>query len=390
MLPEGSVHAEHVWKRFRADKRRPQFRDRLQQARTRILGGRPGWTWALRDVNLTADPGEAVGLVGINGSGKSTFLKIITGVMYPYAGRVEVSGRIGALIEVSAGLHPQLTGRENAFLYGSLLGLSRREVTARFDEIVGFAELETAVDRQVKFYSSGMKMRLGFSVAAFLEPDVLIVDEVLAVGDASFQHKCLERMNEVLMSGTTLLFVSHDLASVRATCTRGIWLHDGVMKGEGPIEHVLDSYRGSIEEAAEAAHTEGDFSLREVVVSGQNNEAPRSHEPVEIGMVIESEGTRSVAVHLGITEGTASPIFTIRRDVILEDGNNELVCTIRDLPLPRGRFYLWAAIRDPGRRTASMQWRPVSHFDLSGPDLDDPPRAIVRLAPIHVDTRWNR
>ena len=138
-----------------------------------------------------------------------------------------VQGRIGALIEIRAGIHPNLTGRENVYLTGSLMGLSRKRVSERFDEIVAFAELEDAIDRQVKYYSSGMQMRLGFGVAAFLEPDVLLVDEVLAVGDAAFQQRCLDRMRYVLSQGTTLIFVSHDLAAVEATCTQGIWLHNG-------------------------------------------------------------------------------------------------------------------------------------------------------------------
>ena len=180
------------------------------------------WRWALRDIDFDVAPGESVGLVGSNGSGKSTLLKILHRVMYPYAGSVEVVGRVGALIEVRSGIHPQLTGRENIVP----VRLAPRAwpptaVASRFDEIVAFAELEQAIDRQVKFYSSGMQMRLGFAVAAFLEPDVLLVDEVLAVGDAAFQQRCLDRMRYVLTQGTTLVLVSHDLAAVEATCARG-------------------------------------------------------------------------------------------------------------------------------------------------------------------------
>jgi ABC-type polysaccharide/polyol phosphate transport system ATPase subunit len=202
--------------------------------------------WALRDVSLTVAPGEAIGLLGSNGSGKSTLLKLMTGVMYPYAGSVQVAGRIGALIEVAGGLHPELTGRQNIFLYGSLLGLRRKEMVNRFDTIVEFAELAEALDRQVKFYSSGMKMRLGFSVAAFLEPDVLLVDEVLAVGDASFQAKCKARMLEVQKSGTTIVFVSHDLASLAALCQRGVWMYEGRVRAEGDINSVVKAYEAEV------------------------------------------------------------------------------------------------------------------------------------------------
>ncbi len=203
-------------------------------------------------MDLVSEPGDATGIVGNNGSGKSTFLKILAGVMDQYAGRVEVAGRIGALIEVRGGIHPELTGRENVYLYGTLLGLKRADIVRQFDEIVAFGELEGAIDRQVKFYSSGMGMRLGFSVAAFLEPDVLLVDEVLAVGDASFQQRCLAKMRDVLNNGTSLVFVSHDLASVEAICNRGIWMQNGVVQADAPVAETLSYYRQAIEQVAAA------------------------------------------------------------------------------------------------------------------------------------------
>ena len=199
-LPDGTIDATHIWKRFRADPTRQSLRARAATVKRHLRGRGPaGLALGARGRRVPGrSPGEAVGLVGINGSGKSTLLKILTRVMYPYAGRVEVAGRTGALIEVRAGIHPELTGRENIHLYGTLLGLPRRMVASRFDEIVEFAQLEDAIDRQVKFYSSGMQMRLGFGVAAFLEPDVLLVDEVLAVGDTGFQQRCIDRMRTML------------------------------------------------------------------------------------------------------------------------------------------------------------------------------------------------
>ena len=255
-LPEGTIVAEHVWKRFHADRSRRQLRDKFDKLPSRLKGARRGWRWALRDIGFHAEPGDSIGLVGVNGSGKSTFLKILCRVMYPYAGSVTAVGRVGALIEVRSGLHPDLTGRENVFLYGSLLGLRRKEVARKFDEIVAFAEVGEAIDRQVKFFSSGMQMRLGFSVAAHLEPDILLVDEVLAVGDASFQQKCLDRMRYVLSQGTTLVYVSHDLATVEATCARGMWLDDGAINGYGAIGDVLDAYRRSFDDVDEFEHPE--------------------------------------------------------------------------------------------------------------------------------------
>ena len=259
-LPEGTIAAEHVWKRFHGDRARRQMREKIGHLPAQLRGARRGWRWVLRDIDFHAAPGDSIGLVGINGSGKSTLLKILCRVMYPYAGNVTAVGRVGALIEVRAGLSSDLTGRENVYLYGSLLGLRRKEVAARFDEIVAFAEVEDAIDRQLKFYSSGMQMRLGFAVAAHLEPDILLVDEVLAVGDASFQQKCLDRMRHVLNQGTTLVYVSHDLATVEATCSRGIWLSDGVVTAAGPIEEVLDGYRRSFDAVDDYPHPESSLS----------------------------------------------------------------------------------------------------------------------------------
>ncbi|HVL03241.1 MAG TPA: ABC transporter ATP-binding protein, partial [Acidimicrobiales bacterium] len=267
--PDGTIAASRIWKRFRADRRHAMLRHQLETLRRRMRGRVSPWRWALRDVDFSIEPGESVGLFGPNGSGKSTLLKILCRVMVPDAGHLEVQGRVGALIEVSSGIHPQLSGRENVYFYGSLLGLSRKEVAQRFDAIVDFAEIENAVDRQVKFYSSGMRMRLGFAVAAFLDPDILLVDEVLAVGDTSFQQKCLDRMRAVLDQGATLVFVSHDLASVEASCSRGVWLQDGVIRHDGPIAESMAAYRGSIEELAEVLPTvTGPVNVRKVSISG--------------------------------------------------------------------------------------------------------------------------
>jgi ABC-type polysaccharide/polyol phosphate transport system ATPase subunit len=389
MSLKGAIDARGIWKRFRADRRRMLLRDELSRLRARLRGqGDAGWRWALRDVELVARPGESIGLVGVNGSGKSTLLKILSHVMYPYAGRMNVSGRIGALIEVRAGIHPDLTGRENAYLYGSILGLRRREVARRFDDIVGFAELEDAIDRQVKFYSSGMQMRLGFAVAAFLEPDVLLVDEVLAVGDSTFQQRCLDKMRMTMEQGTTVVFVSHDLPAVEASCARGVWLHDGVVRADGPVREILQAYRRSIEAAAEAVPAVvGLVRLTKASLTGRDGTGLRTQEPLDISLLVDSSEARSGSVCLGVSDGEASPIFLLRRDVHLPAGESEARCSIPHLPLPRGRFYLWVAVFD-GVGHELLSWHPAAHFDVVGPDLDQPPRAIPRLVPIHVDARW--
>jgi ABC-type polysaccharide/polyol phosphate transport system ATPase subunit len=385
MLPEGTIKAEHVWKRFRADPLPLQLRAQLRQIKRFTAGQRRQWRWVLHDIDLAVEPGESVGLVGINGSGKSTLLKILTKVMYPYAGRVEVAGRVGALIEVRAGIHPELSGRENIHLYATLLGLSRKQVAERFDQIVEFAQIETAVDRQVKFYSSGMQMRLGFAVAAFLEPAVLLVDEVLAVGDATFQQRCIDRMRDVLHQGTTLVFVSHDLATVEGICERAAWLHNGVLREDGPVRQVLTSYREALEEVAEMSPTTGPITLVKARVEGPDG-SPRTHESATVTVVLQKNTATFGRVCLGVSEGPAAPIFLLDHHMDVGVGEIEVRCTIDNLPLPRGRFFLWAGVFERGGEL--LRWHPAAHFDVVGPDLDVGPPGIIRLSPVHVGANW--
>jgi ABC-2 type transport system ATP-binding protein len=388
MSPDGTLVADRVWKRFRTDRRHSQLRAEVMRLQARLKGETsPGWRWALRDVSMRAEPGDALGIVGVNGSGKSTLLKILTRVMYPYAGSIEVTGRVGALIEVSAGIHPELSGLENVYLYGSLLGLSRAAVSQRFDEIVAFAELDTAIDRQVKFYSSGMKMRLGFAVAAFLEPDVLLVDEVLAVGDATFQQKCLDRMRHVLNQGTTLVFVSHDLAAVEATCTHGVWLDAGTVRALGPIAETVRAYRDSVEGVAEATFvTDGPIRVLKADVKGPDQAGAVSQEELTISLVLEADAPITGALHIGLSEGTAAPIFSVKRSIVVGPGETEVRLVIERLPLPRGRFSVWAGVFS--KQVDALPWHPVGHVDVTGPLLDKPPRAVARLAPVHVAAKW--
>jgi lipopolysaccharide transport system ATP-binding protein len=198
--------------------------------------------WALKDVSFEVQPGEVVGIIGRNGAGKSTLLKILSRITEPTSGRAAFRGRMGSLLEVGTGFHPELTGRENIYLNGSILGMSRREIERRFDEIVAFSEIEDFLDTPVKRYSSGMYVRLAFAVAAHLEPEILVVDEVLAVGDQAFQKKCLGKMNEVGQSGRTVLFVSHNMAAVKALCSLGVLLKSGSIQQVGPISCVVESY----------------------------------------------------------------------------------------------------------------------------------------------------
>ena len=198
--------------------------------------------WALKDVSFEVKRGEVMGIIGRNGAGKSTLLKILSRITEPTTGRVTLHGRVASLLEVGTGFHPELTGRENVYLNGAILGMSRAEIMKKFDEIVAFAEVEKFLDTPVKRYSSGMYMRLAFAVAAHLEPEILIVDEVLAVGDAAFQKKCLGKMGEVARGGQTVLFVSHNIGAIDQLCTRGIYLRNGQLISDGAVDTVVGEY----------------------------------------------------------------------------------------------------------------------------------------------------
>jgi lipopolysaccharide transport system ATP-binding protein len=198
--------------------------------------------WALKDVSFEVQPGEVVGVIGRNGAGKSTLLKILARITEPTSGRAVINGRIGSLLEVGTGFHPELTGRENIYLNGAILGMRRQEINRRFDEIVAFSEIEKFLDTPVKRYSSGMYVRLAFAVAAHLEPEILLVDEVLAVGDAAFQKKCLGKMGEVAKLGRTVLFVSHSMAAIRNLCARSLWINNGNLEIDDSTSNVVNKY----------------------------------------------------------------------------------------------------------------------------------------------------
>ena len=247
------IRFENVSKRYRLGGLHPgyvTFRETLGGALgapfKRLKGGASGkreTIWALRDINLSIQQGELVGIIGRNGAGKSTLLRILSRVTRPTTGEVEIYGRVGSLLEVGTGFHPDLTGRENVFLNGAILGMRKAEIRRKFDEIVAFAEIEKFLDTPVKHYSSGMYVRLAFSVAAHLEPEILLMDEVLAVGDAAFQRKSLAKMHDVARSGRTVLFVSHDLEAVNTLCERVFLLHEGRIVASGATRDVTALYR---------------------------------------------------------------------------------------------------------------------------------------------------
>lgn len=248
----GGIEVRDLWKQYR----RPHQRvSTLKEALVAFVRGQTGYQefWALRSVSFTVSSGEAVGVVGPNGSGKSTLLACMARVLTPTRGTVRVEGRVCPMLELGTGFHPELSGRENVFLNASLLGLSRRETQARYADIVEFAELAEFMDAPVKTYSSGMVVRLGFSVAVHLDPEVLLIDEVLGVGDEYFQHKSFARLQEFRQQGKTIFVVSHDLNSLQHLCQRAIWLDRGHMAMDADCEEVIRRYRAAVEERERAA-----------------------------------------------------------------------------------------------------------------------------------------
>jgi lipopolysaccharide transport system ATP-binding protein len=259
-MTQVAIHATELAKRYRIGLVKARYKtlrkaivetamapvNWLKRSRPNSNYSGPGMIWALKDVTFDILKGEAVGLIGRNGAGKSTLLKVLSRITRPTSGRATVYGRVGSLLEVGTGFHPELTGRENIFLNGAILGMQRTEIDRKFDEIVAFSDIEKFLDTPVKFYSSGMYTRLAFSVAAHLETEILLVDEVLAVGDIAFQEKCLGKMGQVSRGGRTVVFVSHNLTSIWTLCRTAIWLDNGTIREFGAVEEVITSYRNSM------------------------------------------------------------------------------------------------------------------------------------------------
>jgi lipopolysaccharide transport system ATP-binding protein len=280
VIQAGEIRIDEVSRRFRVYPKETRTLKELIVSRGR---GRGEDVWALSGVSVHAQPGEAIGLVGRNGSGKTTLLKLIAGIIKPTQGRVEVGGRVASLLELGAGFHPEFTGRENVFLNGSLLGLSRAQIRERLDEIVDFAGIGHYVDLPVRTYSAGMYMRLGFAVAAHVDADVLLLDEIFAVGDEEFQRKCFGRISHFKQRGGTIVFVSHDASAVERLCERAVLLHGGTVEFDGPTHEAILRYRSHLArdrdpEERSAGLTEwgsGDARIVEAMLQGADGE-PRT------------------------------------------------------------------------------------------------------------------
>ncbi|MBN1104245.1 MAG: ABC transporter ATP-binding protein [Deltaproteobacteria bacterium] len=320
-----------------------------------ILNHQSEALWALKDVSFEVKQGEVVGIIGRNGAGKSTLLKILSKITEPTEGRVELRGRVGSLLEVGTGFHPELTGHENVYLYGAILGMTRWEITRKFDEIVAFAELEKFIDTPVKRYSSGMYMRLAFAVAAHLEPEILLVDEVLAVGDAAFQKKCLGKMGEVSKQGRTVLFVSHNLAAVASLCERAFLFDEGALATSDHTSLVLEEYVRRVSQIttldlAKRTDRRGDGSLRftkivlfsgdqrvEVVGCGDALRFELHYESTRISL------NKSLGVAISIYNHYGQHLLTcwnhLTGNELRVEGPNAIIsCTIPRCPLAPGRY----------------------------------------------------
>jgi lipopolysaccharide transport system ATP-binding protein len=310
-----SIHAENLSKRYVLGR----FESTYQRMR-RVVGASAAreTSWALRDVSFEIPEGQAVALIGHNGAGKSTLLKILSHIVEPTAGYADVKGRVGALLDVGTGFHGELTGRENVFLNGTILGMRRAEIRRRYDEIVEFSGIGKYIDTPVKRYSSGMYIRLGFAVSAFLEPEILIVDEVLAVGDAEFQKRCLGRMSEVAKGGRTVLFVSHNMQPVRTLCDRAIMLDHGRIVADGPTDAIIRSYLAAVDASESGVRRWPDPAMQPGNDDCRLVEVRVTDESGDTGSVFFS--SRPVNLEFELDMRVPDPALIVSAEVVSPDG----------------------------------------------------------------------
>jgi ABC-type polysaccharide/polyol phosphate transport system ATPase subunit len=389
-VPGGEISVESASRRFRV---------RAQEARTLkdlfVIRGRtePTDVWALRDVSASVAAGEAVGLIGRNGSGKTTLLRLVAGIIKPTSGRVRTEGRIGSLLELGAGFHPDFTGRENVFLNGAIQGLRRAEIRERFDEIVAFAELEHAVDRPVRTYSSGMTMRLGFAIAAFLDADILLLDEVFAVGDESFQRKCFGRIFQFKQAGGTIVFVSHDAAAVERLCERSVLLEAGRVSFDGPTREAVARYRRALADEIDPAERgaglrewgsgEATIAAADVLgVEGERRQQFLAGEPFVLRVrVTSASGVPPPRLQLELRDDAGTLVAGEAVDLgplgwAAATGEQTIRFELDSLPLAEGRFHLRLGLTDEsGERL--YHWLDDARVFIVYPGDDE--RGVVRF-----------
>ena len=407
-----AIRFEEVSKRYlRGSESYASLRQELTRAvgsiGGRLRGRRPEGrgTLALEDISFEVREGGSYAIIGPNGAGKTTALKLVSRISYPSSGTIRIRGRVGALIEVGSGIHPELTGRENVWLYGQILGIPKQQIRRRFDEIVAFSELEAALDTPVKMYSSGMQLRLGFAIASHLEPDIFVVDEALAVGDAGFQAKCVARMKDLVSYGSTLVLVSHDLQAVERLAERGLFLLDGRVEAEGPARDVLARYlewvehrgigpfnpnprkgRGSVRATSATCHD----------LDGQERNRFERGEGVEIRIRFSCDTPlRRPHVTLGLTDGRPGLLVQCS---MLQDGaapahvGTEWECRwrIEELPLLPRLYQVYGDVVAEHAYGALMPWTHLTTFRIVG--AEDEPMTVYSSpfsGAVDVPYSWN-
>jgi ABC-type polysaccharide/polyol phosphate transport system ATPase subunit len=386
-----AIQVESLGKRYRIGQRLRYhtLRDRLTdalQAPVRLLrnkgkdaSSRPAEIWAVRNISFQVEEGEVVGLLGRNGAGKTTLLKILSRVTQPTEGWADVVGRVGSLLEVGTGFHPELSGRENVFLNGAILGMGRKEIAQKFDEIVAFGEVADFIDTPIKHYSTGMQMRLAFAVAAHFEPQIMLVDEVLAVGDAAFQKKCLGKMDQVARTGRTILFVSHQMSQIRRLCQRCIWIDHSRVRMDGPAGEVVTAYEAA---QMDASNENSGHSFVSWEIAGQKQTLRGGFREVDLRIQLRLPQPISQG-HLGVgilNENNFTVVGWGFDGMHMSAGQHEISLKIPMLPLRPGVYTLVCTLFDRGN-------------NLTGGHLVDnwyaTPPLMVDTDPLaHPQDRW--
>jgi lipopolysaccharide transport system ATP-binding protein len=360
------------------------------------------FVWALRDVSFEIAAGETVGVIGVNGAGKTTILKILSRITKPTTGWAELYGRVGSLLDVGTGFHVELSGRENVYLAGAILGMRKHEIRRRFDEIVAFADIDRFLDTPVKRYSSGMKVRLGFAIAAHLEPEILIIDEVLTVGDVAFQKKCLGKMGDVTAEGRTVLFVSHNMSLVRALCRRGILIERGSLVADGAIDDVLGIYLRTLEDVGTQDLRDrtdrrgwGQSIVTRIDIHGIHGGKGRlvTGEPAHFvfgvsSMLSRMSCTFTIYNHLGqaiTTLSSAPETAEDRTDTKLQD---EFECVVDELPLASGRYRI--DVKLDGRSHLQDRIEGAAFFEVEDGPFRGRPIAESSEGDLVVGHHWRK
>lgn len=391
-----SLVFEQVSKSYLATAGGPSLRNAVLGILAPQRRTRPELVRALTDVSFSLAEGDSLALMGANGSGKSTALKMVSQITYPTAGEIRVRGRVGALIEVGTGLHPELTGRENVYLYGRILGMSGRDVRSRFDRIVEFSELGGAIDRPVKQYSSGMQLRLGYSLASHLEPDILIVDEAISVGDAGFQQACLRRTAELVKSGVTLIFVSHSAGLVGTLCKQGLLLREGKMTLWGTASQVADEYLRTVGQTDTARWRGDGLGLKSW--KWEANATDRNGHDLSIRLEFQADvPVDDPKVAIGLTDGRAINLVSC---LMSEDGFSigrrtgafTVTCAMRALPLEPAPYQVWLAVGTSSGASFFLEPQPLGFIQLgeaSALSVKALQAGTAGWAPVRVDHQWS-